>query len=374
MRGSAILLVAATACVAGVLSMPTTPQTTRQALFFAEQRAGRVGYVGWPPLNCKTDSDCQKIGLNGTYCVNDPTKTAPFFCHEPEVILQSGLARPTGLTVDVKSQQVFFAEDDQTQGDTYWPLRAINVDGTGKRVLIEKLLDPQGMDAQDGKVYYTEHHGQRVGVVDFDGKNQKVLHTFSDEDYPGDVKVDVAAGKVFVVVEGKLTTGQKLAVMDLDGGNFQFLLTDLIQAYGLTLLKDTKEIYYVQGGHGGFVAKMGYDGKSQTKVLDILEYPYMLAYNPDSKKLCFSEAGVGDGSLKVMNLDGSDVEKSLTLGFAPMGVNFGEVPVTNVLQSACDAQCKQTCCRNGGGAACISACGCSGSCPSDAHIEDAWFA
>merc|ERR1719331_2519823 len=34
--------------------------------------------------------------------------------------------------------------------------------------------------------------------------------------------------------------------------------------------------------------------------------------------------------------------------------------------TSCDEQCKDTCCRNGGGAACISACGCSGSCPNKA--------
>merc|ERR1711998_587156 len=31
--------------------------------------------------------------------------------------------------------------------------------------------------------------------------------------------------------------------------------------------------------------------------------------------------------------------------------------------AGCDEQCKDTCCRDGGGAACVSACGCSGSCP-----------
>jgi len=34
----------------------------------------------------------------------------------------------------------------------------------------------------------------------------------------------------------------------------------------------------------------------------------------------------------------------------------------NSFMSGCDQQCKDTCCRNGGGAACISACGCSGAC------------
>jgi DNA-binding beta-propeller fold protein YncE len=258
-----------------------------------------------------------------------PGKEVPCFCHEPVEWLQTGLAKPTGLTVDVNSQQVFFAEDDQSSGDTYWPLRAIDVDKKNKHNVIDKLLDPQGMDAQKGKVYYTEHHGQRVGVVDFDGKNQKVLHTFSGSDYPADVKVDVDAGKVFVTVGGALTTGQKLVSMDLDGSNFAVLHKDLIKTFGLTLVKETKEIYLVQGGHGGHIAKMNYQGQDMKQVLGGLEYPYMLAYDPDSKKLVFSEAGVGDGSLKITNLDGTDVKKSYTLGFAPMGVNFGEVPVAS---------------------------------------------
>merc|ERR1711937_1118303 len=43
---------------------------------------------------------------------------------------------------------------------------------------------------------------------------------------------------------------------------------------------------------------------------------------------------------------------------------------TSLVESlGCDAQCKDTSCRNGGGAACISACGCSGSCPSKTNPD-----
>merc|ERR1711988_1050941 len=190
--------------------------------------------------------------------------------------------------------------------------------------------DPQGIfaDSATKKVYYTEHHGQRIGVVDMDGKNQKVLHTFGGSDYPADIKVDDAAGKIFVVVEGKLTTGNKLVSFDLDGSNMKVLKADIVQAYGLTLAKDLKKIFYINGGHGGFIGNMTYEGADQGVVLDGLDYPYMMDYDPVQKLLVFSETGVGDGSLKTMTPDGLHVEKSLTLGFAPMGVVFGEVPVS----------------------------------------------
>merc|ERR1711934_135869 len=35
------------------------------------------------------------------------------------------------------------------------------------------------------------------------------------------------------------------------------------------------------------------------------------------------------------------------------------------LTTGCDEECKATCCRNGGGSACIKACQCSGACPND---------
>jgi len=60
---------------------------------------------------------------------------------------------------------VFYNQDDQQQGDTYWPLSSIGIDGKNKKDLIPKLLDPQGLDYDNKKVYYVEHHGQRLGVV-----------------------------------------------------------------------------------------------------------------------------------------------------------------------------------------------------------------
>merc|ERR1712195_93120 len=118
------------ALVALVAFATAAPVASRRAIFFEEQRAGKVEYTNWPPVACKADGDC--VGLNASYCMNDKTKTAPFFCHTPLLTLTSGLARPTGLCVDSDVQKVFFTEDDQQSGDTEWPLSVINVDGTGK--------------------------------------------------------------------------------------------------------------------------------------------------------------------------------------------------------------------------------------------------
>merc|ERR1712147_428109 len=38
--------------------------------------------------------------------------------------------------------------------------------------------------------------------------------------------------------------------------------------------------------------------------------------------------------------------------------------------AGCDEQCKDTCCRDGGGAACVSACGCTGSCPNKLGCDE----
>merc|ERR1712086_979683 len=107
----ALVAVFISASMAFPTSLPASVFGTRGALFFAEQRAGRVGYIGWPPIGCKTDTDCKAV--NGSYCANDPTKTAPFFCHEGPVFITSGLDKPVGIGMDTNSMQVFYTEDDQ---------------------------------------------------------------------------------------------------------------------------------------------------------------------------------------------------------------------------------------------------------------------
>jgi len=313
--------------VALVVLTSAAPLGTRRALFFEEQRAGKVEYIGWPPLNCKADTDC--VGINGSYCMNDKSKTAPFFCHQPIITLASGLARPTGLAVDSTAHKVFYVQDDQQSGDTQWPLSVINIDGTGKADIIPKLLDPQGLDCDPAaqKIYYTEHHGQRVGSVNYDGSNQTVLHTFTgDINFPSAVQVDATNGYIFVQVEGALSTGGQLVRMGLDGSNPTVVLKDIVRAYGIAVDSASQTIFYVQGGHGGFLGSVNYDGSNQTQVLQFLDYPFQVAVDVPNKRLAFTTTGVGDGTVSTCNFDGSDVQHVANLGFAPMGVNFGLVP------------------------------------------------
>jgi len=323
-------LVLATLCAH---ALPTSEEKTRGAFFFCEQRAGRVGYIGWPPIGCTTDADCatSSTGVNGSYCMNDKSKTAPFFCHEPEVFIKSGLDKPVGIAVDTETMQVFYNQDDQTTPNTSWPLSTINVDGTGERTVLPALVDPQGLDVSPStkKIYYTEHHAKRVGVVDYDGSNSKTLLQFKDSDnaFPSDVKFDATNEKVFFMVEQDVTTGGQIMYMNADGTNVTSLLGDITRAYGLTLDVAHKKVYYISGGHGGFIGYISYDGKEHGKVLDLLEWPYMLDYDPSSNLLVFSTTGVGDGVIRTVTPDGLNVTETLALGFAPMGVTFGKVPL-----------------------------------------------
>merc|ERR1711865_865383 len=159
------------ALVALVAFATAAPVASRRAIFFEEQRAGKVEYTNWPPVACKADGDC--VGLNASYCMNDKTKTAPFFCHTP-------------------------------------------------------LL--------------------------------------------------------------------------------------------------TKTLYYVQGGHGGFIGSVSYDGKLNKNVLEGLDYPYGVAVDQENKRIVFTTSGVGDGVVTTMKFDGSDVQHVANFGFAPMGVSFGVIP------------------------------------------------
>jgi len=316
--------------IATVFSLPTAAPKMRDALFFCEQRAGRVGYIGWPPLSCTTDVDCK--GVNGSYCMNYKNKTAPFFCHEPEVFLATGLAKPVGIAVDSDNQKVFYDQDDQSQGNTAWPVSQVAIGGGSHPTnVLEKLVDPQGIDVDsDNKIlYYVEHHGQRIGSIKYDGTDKKTLAEFTGKQYPSDVKVDSKNGYIFALVETDLSTGGRLVSMHLDGSNMTTLVNDITRAYGLTFSTKTETLYYISGGHGGFIGNVSYDGKTQGRVLEGLEWPYMLDYDSQRDYLVFSETGVGDGTLKTVTTDGLNVTESLSLGFAPMGVAFGQVPMNN---------------------------------------------
>jgi hypothetical protein len=310
----------------------------RGAMFFAEQRAGRVAYVGWPPVNCQTDAQC--TGINGSYCMNDKTKTAPFFCHEPIVTLVDGLARPVGCSIDSAAQKIFYTEDDQQGGDTYWPLSAVNLDGSHKSSVVPKLLDPQGidLDTKSQKIYYTEHHGQRVGVVNYDGTGQATLHSFTGSAvFPSDIVVDAQNGFLFVQVETSLSTGGQLVRMGLDGSNPKVIVDNIVRAYGITVNPATKVAYFVSGGHGGFIGNVSYDGTDQAVVLGGLDWPFEIDIDQTMQRLVFSTTGVGDGKIQTMLFNGTDIQDVMELGFAPMGVSFGQVPITSKLPALVQA-------------------------------------
>merc|ERR1712166_1234346 len=100
------------ALVALVAFATAAPVASRRAIFFEEQRAGKVEYTNWPAVACKADGDC--VGLNASYCMNDKTKTAPFFCHTPLLTLTSGLARPV-RSFESRTARLIFPFSD-------WPL------------------------------------------------------------------------------------------------------------------------------------------------------------------------------------------------------------------------------------------------------------
>lgn len=315
---SAVFLVALPAS----FSLPA-PADRQRALFFCEQRNNRVGWIAWPPAGCTTDADCKAI--NGSYCMNDKSKTAPFFCHTPVVTLADKLDKPVGIARI--NDEIFYTQDDQASGDTFWPMKAIASDGSNPRTVVEKLLDPQGMGSDGtGKVYYTEHHGQRVGVVNADGTDRKVLKQFNASDFPGDVKVDTVNGKVFATLGGALSTGNKIISMNLDGSDYTVLKSDLVRGYGLTLDVENKRIFYVQGGHGGFIGSLSYDGKEGPHILDGLDYPGMIDYDAPRKLIVYSITGVPDGVIRTITTDGSAKGAMIFGGFAPMGVVFGYAP------------------------------------------------
>merc|ERR1712196_555617 len=103
--------------------------------------------------------------------------------------------------------------------------------------------------------------------------------------------------------------------MNLDGTNVTVLKDDIVRAYGLALNMEARTIYFINGGNGGFIGNISYDGGDSGQVLGGLMWPYMLDYDPVMGKLAFSTTGVGDGRIQVVFPNGTDVRTTLTLGF-----------------------------------------------------------
>jgi len=278
-------------------------------LFWVEQRgAGRVGFDGY---------SCRAKG---------------------STTLVSGQQKPVGIALDSEAKVVFWSNDQNAKPDDSW-LSKINFDSTGLSQFVQNVYDPQGMDTDtvNKNLYFTEHQGNDVKVVKYDGSAAAVVwQGRTTTDFPADVAVDAEAGLLFITVQSVPTLlNGTLQVQNLDGSNLRVLYSGLIQNYGLCLDRYAKHVYYIQGGNGGSISCHAYGStpcntpsKTDGIIIDQLQYPYMCdvdnLYAPygGPTKIIFSEPNV-PGSIYSLNNDGSGIQLLGSDIDAPMGIKLG---------------------------------------------------
>lgn len=275
-------------------------------VFFVEQRGeSRVGYLGY---------DCRAKGT---------------------VTLTNNEEKPVGIAVDSNEKMVFWSNDQNAQPFDSW-LTQESFDKDGKKVFLNDLFDPQGMDTDMGakKLYFTEHQGYKVHRSNYDGTDVETLRVLdSTDEFPADVAVDEAEQLVFMAIQSKPQDLKgKLAVMSYNGSNYRVLEENLIQNYGLCVDKLAKHVYYIQGGHGGGIYCYPYGhtpcAGTSGKIIDGLEYPYMCAVDNlwapygGPTTVLFSEANY-PGQVYAMNADGTNMRTVNSELSAPMGIKLG---------------------------------------------------
>merc|ERR1711959_591304 len=112
------------------------------------------------------------------------------------------------------------------------------------------------------------------------------------------------------------------------------IVKDITRAYGITVNPKTKTAYFVSGGHGGFIGNVSYQGGATGVVLGGLEWPFEIDIDLNMERLVFSTTGVGDGKIQTVSYDGLEIKDVQELGFAPMGVNFGQIPIKQSAEEA----------------------------------------
>jgi len=279
-------------------------------LFAAEQRSdSRISVYGY---------DCRNRG----------------FSH-----LVHGEEKPVGLAVDSETNTLFWSNDMDSphQAPTSWITSMNFSDVSTLRKIKSDAIDPQGMEADSAnqKLYFTEHSGYRVARSDYNGSNYEVLVEKPGDNcfQPSDVSVDADNNKIFFYAECPTTDAGTLWVMNMTGGNLTKLKEGLLHNYGLCLDKPHKQLFYVQGGHGGSISCLAYGDTPCVKdiVIDGLEWPYMCQIDSTwtnyggPTMVIYSEAN-RPGTINYLTTQGTEQKslKVLTSELdAPMGLSLG---------------------------------------------------
>jgi hypothetical protein len=283
-------------------------------------------------------------------------------------LLAMNQTKPVGLSVDRQYEEtkyVMWSNDQNYQPYDSW-IAVKNVqDNTTQLIFPSKLYDPQGLVIDDvypnPHVYFTEHLGNRVSRASplipapGDHLSRDPVIAFNTSLYPADVKVDMKEGLVFVAVEnGPNDPGCCGFIMSMNISdapivpnptthqleNVRILKDGLAHPYGMCIDQTNQHLFYIVGGHGGYIGCYAYGSTPcmKEKVYDTLEYPYMCAVEAlyaeygGPSLLAYTTASI-PGEVYLGDTNGSAVTLIQENIKAPMGLSFaclGEQPnITN---------------------------------------------
>jgi len=225
-----------------------------------------------------------------------------------EDIVSTGLARPSGIEVDM------------TNGKIYWSDISLNkilkadLDGSNVEDVISGISNPIeiALDISGGKVYWSS--GFTVHRADLDGNNEETIADMGNSN-PNGIDLDLTNGKVYWTLTGG---SQRIYRSDLDGNNREFIISSGIDnAKGITLDVANGKMYWVESGNDPVIRRANLDGNNVETLVSnnptpVLQTPYGIALDLTEGKIYWADFGME----KIMsaNLDGSDVQEVISSG------------------------------------------------------------
>uniref|UniRef100_T1K526 EGF-like domain-containing protein n=2 Tax=Tetranychus urticae TaxID=32264 RepID=T1K526_TETUR len=151
---------------------------------------------------------------------------------KPFDIINTGVSSPDGLACDWITKKIYWSDADTKR------IEVVQFDGKNRKVLFWKDIDsPRALALvpQEGLLFWTDWGDKaKIERSSMDGKHRRILVKNEELRWPNGLAVDFAARRVYWT-DGKL---KYISSVDYNGGNKKMFQTNIAQAFGLTLEKD----------------------------------------------------------------------------------------------------------------------------------------
>ncbi len=216
------------------------------------------------------------------------------------------------LLADLPTLQMYWAEDAPQK------IKRANSDGSAVEVLVDTgLARPSGvaLDLAEGKMYWTDFVNDKIQRANLDGTGVEDL-VITGLDIPRDIALDLANGKMYWADQGT----KKIQRANLDGTGVEDLITTgLIAPKGIALDLTAGRIYWAEGG-AEKIQRANLDGTSiEDLVTNGLDAPFDVALDLVNEKVYWTDSATA--KIQRADLDGTNVEDLISVGLAsPKGL------------------------------------------------------